>query len=73
MCGRFAMNEEVDELIKEYVASGGDYRDRRPSYSLAPTDPALIVRERTDQGTGELRRTVDEAAWTPVVGAVPCI
>ncbi|GAB3609330.1 hypothetical protein GCM10027414_14550 [Humibacter ginsengiterrae] len=26
-------------------------------------DPVLIVRERADPGTGELRRTVDEAVW----------
>ena len=63
MCGRFAMDEEVDELIKEYVAAGGNAQDWRPSYSLAPTDPVLIVRERADPGTVELRRSVDEAVW----------
>lgn len=57
------MDEEVDELIKEYVAAGGNAQDWRPSYSLAPTDPVLIVRERADPGTGELCRTVDEAVW----------
>jgi putative SOS response-associated peptidase YedK len=62
-CGRFALNETVDELIKEYVAAGGDYRDWRPSYSLAPTNTIPIVRERLDEKTGELRRSVDAAVW----------
>lgn len=57
------MNEEVDELIKEYVASGGDFRNWRPSYSCAPTDPVAIVRERVDQTSGEVRRSVDAALW----------
>ncbi len=57
------MNEEVDELIKEYVAAGGDFRDWRPSYSYAPTDPVAIVRERVDHESGEVRRTVDAALW----------
>jgi putative SOS response-associated peptidase YedK len=63
MCGRFAMDDTVDELIQEFVAAGGDFRDWRPSYSIAPTDPVPIVRERIDKATGELRRTVDAAVW----------
>ncbi|WP_158866135.1 SOS response-associated peptidase [Leifsonia sp. AG29] len=63
MCGRFALDQETDELIQEFVAAGGDFREWRPTYSLAPTDPVPIVRERVDGETGELRRTVDEALW----------
>ncbi|WP_295122175.1 SOS response-associated peptidase [uncultured Leifsonia sp.] len=63
MCGRFALDSETDELIQEFVASGGDFRDWRPSYSLAPTDPIPIVRERVRSATGELERTVDAAVW----------
>lgn len=63
MCGRFAMDDTVDELIKEFVAAGGDYRDWRPSYSIAPTDVVPIVRERVDKQTGEVRRSVDAAVW----------
>lgn len=63
MCGRFALDSETDELIQEFVAAGGDFRDWRPTYSLAPTDRVPIVRERVRSGTGELERTVDAAVW----------
>ncbi|SEB56476.1 Putative SOS response-associated peptidase YedK [Paramicrobacterium humi] len=62
MCGRFAMNKETDELITEFVASGGDFRDWRPAYSIAPTDPAPIVREWRDEA-GDLHRNLDVANW----------
>jgi putative SOS response-associated peptidase YedK len=61
MCGRFALDSETDELIKEYVAQGGDFRDWRPGYSIAPTDPAPIVREWTHNG--ETMREVEVAQW----------
>lgn len=63
MCGRFALDAHTDELIQEYVAAGGDFRDWRPSYSIAPTNPIPIVRERVDADSGELRRTIDVARW----------
>lgn len=63
MCGRFALDSETDELIQEFVAAGGDFRDWRPSYSLAPTDVVPIVRERVRSSTGELERTIDPAVW----------
>lgn len=63
MCGRYALDSKTDELIKEFVAAGGDFRDWQPSYSIAPTNPALIVRERVDQESGELDRTLDVVRW----------
>jgi putative SOS response-associated peptidase YedK len=63
MCGRFAMSKETNELIEEFVAEGNDFRDWRPSYSIAPTNMVPIVRERFDKETGELRRTIDGAVW----------
>ncbi|GAB3389131.1 SOS response-associated peptidase [Humibacter soli] len=57
------MDTDVNELIEEYVAAGGDFRDWRPSYSYAPTDPVAIVRERVDQASGEVQRTIDSALW----------
>lgn len=63
MCGRFALNAHTDELIQEYVAAGGDFRDWRPSYSIAPTNRIPIVRERVDEGNGELVRTLDVVRW----------
>ncbi|GGF17153.1 SOS response-associated peptidase [Subtercola lobariae] len=46
MCGRFAMNKETDDLILEFIARGGDPQEWRPSYSVAPTDEAPIIRQR---------------------------
>lgn len=63
MCGRYALDDHVDELIKEYVAAGGDYREWRPSYSIAPTNIVPIVRERAGANTGELHRSLDTAVW----------
>ena len=63
MCGRYALDDHVDDLIKEYVAAGGDYREWRPSYSIAPTNVVPIVRERADATTGELHRSLDTAVW----------
>jgi putative SOS response-associated peptidase YedK len=48
MCGRFALSAETDELIREYVAQGGRPQDWRPSYSIAPTDRAPIVRRHDE-------------------------
>src|SRR6218665_2757483 len=63
MCGRFALDAHTDELIQEYAAAGGDFRDWRPPYSIAPTNPAPIVRERVDADSGELPPTLDVTRW----------
>lgn len=57
------MDDDVNELITEFVAAGGDLHDWRPSYSIAPTDVVPVVRERVDRATGEVRRGVDGAVW----------
>jgi putative SOS response-associated peptidase YedK len=63
MCGRFAVDKEVNDLIEEFVATGGDIQDWRPTYSLAPTDVVPIVRERRNNESGEVVRTLDSAVW----------
>jgi putative SOS response-associated peptidase YedK len=72
MCGRFAMNKETDDLILEFIARGGDPQDWRPSYSVAPTDEAPIIRQRPahndatdadDAGDLEQQREVEVAQW----------
>ena len=63
MCGRFANDAKVDEMIQEFVAEGGDYRDWRPQFSIAPTQVVPIVRERQNTETGEVTRSVDAAVW----------
>jgi len=61
MCGRFAMDQETNDLIEEFVAQGNDFREWRPQYSIAPTDTVPIVRERAKDG--EIVRTIEPAAW----------
>ncbi|AND15509.1 SOS response-associated peptidase [Rathayibacter tritici] len=61
MCGRFAMDSETDELIREFVAAGGHAADWAPDYSVAPTDIAPIVRERVHDG--ERERELELASW----------
>ncbi|PWC05536.1 SOS response-associated peptidase [Agromyces badenianii] len=63
MCGRFANDAKIDELIQEFVAEGNDYRDWRPQYSIAPTELVPIVRERQQKQTGEITRSIDAAVW----------
>ncbi len=61
MCGRFSMSAETDELISEFVARGGRPEDWSPSYNIAPTESAPIVRDRVKDG--ETLREIDLAAW----------
>jgi putative SOS response-associated peptidase YedK len=63
MCGRFAMDQETNELIEEYVLQGNDFRDWAPQFSIAPTEVVPIIRERRDKDTGEVTRTVEPAVW----------
>ncbi len=62
MCGRFALDDHVNTLIEEFVASGGDYSEWVPAYSIAPTNRAPIVRER-EGSDGATLRTLDLASW----------
>lgn len=65
MCGRYAMDKNVDDLVRAYVADGGKAKDFishwQASFSIAPTDPVPIVRERLDDGT--IERELEMAAW----------
>jgi putative SOS response-associated peptidase YedK len=65
MCGRFAMNQSTDELISAFVAEGGDFRDWRPSYNIAPTQtiPVLI---HSAKGGDEAVRRLEPARWSLV-------
>ena len=63
MCGRFALDEKTNDLISLFVTDGNDYQDWVPSFSIAPTDPVPLIRERRAKDTGEVRRTIDPAVW----------
>ena len=62
MCGRFALDDHSTELAGFFEASD-EFPNWLPSYSVAPTDPVPIVRERSRQETGEVLRTLEPAVW----------
>jgi putative SOS response-associated peptidase YedK len=64
MCGRFAVDSEINELIEEFVATGGDVGDWRPSYNIRPTDPVPVVLESAKTGT--VVRRLETARWSLV-------
>jgi putative SOS response-associated peptidase YedK len=66
MCGRFAVDSEVNDLIEEFVAVGGNIQDWRPGYNIRPTDPVPVIIE--SQKTGELVRRLELARWSLVPG-----
>jgi putative SOS response-associated peptidase YedK len=66
MCGRFAVDSQVNELIEEFVAAGGNVQDWAPSYNIAPTDPIPVVVE--SMKTGTLERRLETARWSLVPG-----
>jgi putative SOS response-associated peptidase YedK len=67
MCGRFAMDKSTDELIEEFVAVGGDFRDWRPGWNIRPTDPVAIVLESQKDGLEPTRR-LEVARWSLTTG-----
>jgi len=64
MCGRFAVDSEVNDLIEEFVAVGGNIQDWRPAYNIRPTDPVPVIIESVK--TGELVRRLELARWSLV-------
>ena len=63
MCGRFALNSETNELIEEYVAQGGDYRDWAPDWNIKPTNTVPIVVESAKGADHPVRR-LEGARWS---------
>ncbi|WP_223692375.1 SOS response-associated peptidase [Leifsonia poae] len=63
MCGRFAMDKETDDMIQEFVAEGGDFRDWRPSWNIAPTDPIPVFLQSKKRDEPAVRR-VEVARWS---------
>lgn len=57
------MSQEADDLIQEFVAEGGDFRDWRPGYNIRPTDTvATVIRSST--GSGNSIRRLEPARWS---------
>ncbi|TBN57982.1 SOS response-associated peptidase [Glaciihabitans arcticus] len=64
MCGRFALDSSMNELIEEFVADGGDYRHWEPGYNIAPTDPVPVILERHRDGA--TTRSIEPGRWSLV-------
>jgi putative SOS response-associated peptidase YedK len=65
MCGRFAMSKDTDDLIQEFVAEGGDFRDWKPSYNIAPTETIPVLIQSAKGGVEAVRR-LEPARWSLV-------
>lgn len=63
MCGRFAMDKNTDDLIEEFVAVGGDFRDWRPGWNIRPTDRIAVVLESMTDAPEPVRR-LELARWS---------
>ncbi|MBC7593500.1 MAG: SOS response-associated peptidase [Kineosporiaceae bacterium] len=63
MCGRFAQSKDVNDLITEFVATGGDFREWQPSWNIAPTQtiPVLI---HSAKGEAAPTRRLEPARWS---------
>jgi len=59
MCGRFALDQELDDLIREFVVSENRFPEWHPSWNISPTSTIPIVIER-EGGAREL----EPARWS---------
>lgn len=46
MCGRFALDQDLDDLIREFVVQENRFPDWYPHFNMAPTSTIPIVLER---------------------------
>ena len=61
MCGRYASDIAIDDLMAFFDAEPGTAYDWAGLFSVAPSDPAPVVRERLLDD--EVHREVDYARW----------
>jgi putative SOS response-associated peptidase YedK len=64
MCGRFAVDSDINDLIEEFVADGGSVHDWAPAFNIAPTDPVPVVLERVKDGARA--RSIELGRWSIV-------
>jgi putative SOS response-associated peptidase YedK len=64
MCGRFAVDSDINALIEEYVADGGSVHDWAPTFNISPTDPVPVVLERVKDG--DRARSIELGRWSIV-------
>ena len=61
MCGRYASDIAIDDMMRLFGAQPGTAYDWTRTYSVAPSTRAPVVREWHVEG--ELHRDVDDARW----------
>ena len=71
MCGRFAIDDSVDELIRAFVADGGDWEQALtalPNANVRPTDTIAVLIESLKgmDAPGARRRILAPARWSLV-------
>jgi len=74
MCGRFAVDDSVDELVKAFVADGGDWEQALtalPNANIRPTDTIAVLLEslkglEAPGAAGSPRRILAPARWSLV-------
>jgi putative SOS response-associated peptidase YedK len=59
------MNKEINDLITDFVAEGGDFRNWRPSYNVAPTQTIPVIIQSA-KGGNEVTRRLGPARWSLV-------
>ena len=65
MCGRFSMSQETDELINEFIADGGDFRNWRPSWNVSPTQTIpVVIHSAKGEAEAEAVRRLEPARWS---------
>jgi len=57
------MSQETDDLITEFVATGGDFRNWRPGWNIRPTQTIPVVIESA-KGDEEPSRRLEPARWS---------
>lgn len=65
MCGRFALDDELNELMVEFALAGHRFPDYRPSWNIAPTQTVPIVIAHEGK-SGILERILGPARWSLV-------
>ncbi|WP_022880932.1 SOS response-associated peptidase [Gryllotalpicola ginsengisoli] len=68
MCGRFALDDKVNQLITDFVMSGGRLDDYVPaswvpSWNISPTDRIGVILE-TKKGDAPPQRRFETAYWS---------
>lgn len=61
------MDKDTDDLIEEFVAVGGDFRDWRPGWNIRPTDPVVTIFEHAGARRIELARWALTPGWSPTL------